>query len=585
MKKQLLVLLLSVLAVVQLPAQEPVALWGKAMQAGYQARSNSVSIAPDDGIYSIASVGTRFATDDICFGSDKIAPGTENKADNGNSYNGNFVLTRINKTGSVLWAVYSKNADVMANNMYVQTVRDGVVAFFGVRHAEKYGSNNIVFVDAANKENVLEWTLDDYGDGKEHRYYMGVVLKVNADGQVQWLRKIEASHAPQPAGTAEQALLTAQGINPCALQTDARGDIFIAGGQATELKLLKQDGTYAAVAPRYVDGWDGKSISDVGDLFLIKLNAEGYYLNHVQTAGTATKLQIVDMDYKNGKITLLGTLKGVAGQTVSLGGKAVTPADAYAGVFTARMDSNFNTDYFTFLPSQNNKNFTLNTSSVLAGKEFTWVLCKCSGELLTTDGKTVSTGKLTRAGMVMKLDKKTGALLQAYVRNEDQSGFFSSFEGEDGCLYAFGHKLLGNLWIDKFTPADITAPASSWNEMIVNTSDALDIAFTRDGLLFTSTTANAKGNKLYGGTLTIDQTSTAYSCNICAFQLPVKPYIPVAQGDANGDGVVSVADAVAIVDYMTGKPSASFVEEAADMNGDGKIDVSDVVALISLIVG
>ena len=55
-------------------------------------------------------------------------------------------------------------------------------------------------------------------------------------------------------------------------------------------------------------------------------------------------------------------------------------------------------------------------------------------------------------------------------------------------------------------------------------------------------------------------------------------------GDANNDGVVDVADVVAIVNYILNKPGENFNEQAADVNGDGVIDVADVVAVVNIIL-
>lgn len=56
------------------------------------------------------------------------------------------------------------------------------------------------------------------------------------------------------------------------------------------------------------------------------------------------------------------------------------------------------------------------------------------------------------------------------------------------------------------------------------------------------------------------------------------------QGDANGDGKVSISDAVAIIDYILSDGATPLVFEAADMNGDGKISISDAVAVIDYIL-
>ena len=57
------------------------------------------------------------------------------------------------------------------------------------------------------------------------------------------------------------------------------------------------------------------------------------------------------------------------------------------------------------------------------------------------------------------------------------------------------------------------------------------------------------------------------------------------KGDANGDGVVDVADVVAIVNYILEKPGDNFNQAAADVNGDNEIDAADVVGVVNIILG
>ena len=56
-------------------------------------------------------------------------------------------------------------------------------------------------------------------------------------------------------------------------------------------------------------------------------------------------------------------------------------------------------------------------------------------------------------------------------------------------------------------------------------------------------------------------------------------------GDANGDGVVDVADVVAVVNKILNKASGNFNEAAANVNGDEGIDVADVVGIVNIILG
>lgn len=56
------------------------------------------------------------------------------------------------------------------------------------------------------------------------------------------------------------------------------------------------------------------------------------------------------------------------------------------------------------------------------------------------------------------------------------------------------------------------------------------------------------------------------------------------KGDVNGDGLVNISDAVALVGYILGEKPYVFYEDAADLNDDGIINITDVTSLISIIL-
>ena len=62
--------------------------------------------------------------------------------------------------------------------------------------------------------------------------------------------------------------------------------------------------------------------------------------------------------------------------------------------------------------------------------------------------------------------------------------------------------------------------------------------------------------------------------------------VGIVSGDANGDGVVSIADAVAVVNYIltNGNPSVDFVLEAADIDGIDGITIADAIAIVNIIL-
>ena len=54
--------------------------------------------------------------------------------------------------------------------------------------------------------------------------------------------------------------------------------------------------------------------------------------------------------------------------------------------------------------------------------------------------------------------------------------------------------------------------------------------------------------------------------------------------DADGNGKVSITDAVAIVSYILGDGMDGFVAAAADVDGNGKITITDAVAVVDMIL-
>ncbi len=56
------------------------------------------------------------------------------------------------------------------------------------------------------------------------------------------------------------------------------------------------------------------------------------------------------------------------------------------------------------------------------------------------------------------------------------------------------------------------------------------------------------------------------------------------QGDANGDGEVSLVDVVKTINYILGSGATDFVFAAADVNGDGEVALLDVVKIINMVL-
>ena len=60
--------------------------------------------------------------------------------------------------------------------------------------------------------------------------------------------------------------------------------------------------------------------------------------------------------------------------------------------------------------------------------------------------------------------------------------------------------------------------------------------------------------------------------------------IEFMRGDTNGDWRISIADAVAVVDYILSDGTTPLIVPAADMDGNGRISIADAVAIVDYIL-
>ena len=106
------------------------------------------------------------------------------------------------------------------------------------------------------------------------------------------------------------------------------------------------------------------------------------------------------------------------------------------------------------------------------------------------------------------------------------------------------------------------------------------------GTTATSYSMFSSCNKLVGGNGTVYNSSMMDATYARPDGGKEKPgyFTTLQKGDANGDGKVTITDAVAIVNYILGNASGSFVKEAADVSGDGNITITDAVGVVNIIL-
>lgn len=528
MMKRLILVFSMLVITMHIVAQVPTALWGKAVQGTLGSMVTSqgadIQMAPDGGVYISGGAGTKTLEDIIRFGNDQIAaPATEYKG-NGNTGTQNLFVAKVAADGTPQWTVYSKNGHVMSGSAYIQPVTDGLMVVFGIQHPTKLLTNTVSIVDALNQVTDLQWTLAE----DDKNYYRLVVMKLNQNGALQWVRQVEADHTAKT-----------DGFSLNAVQVDEAGNVLIGGQQKATLYWPKADGTTATL----------EVSANGADFLLVKIDQDGFYQDRFQLSGSLLSANVRDIKYFKDRFYLTGIVKGAASTEFSVGTQKLMLANGFESLLMVSLNSDLTVNWAKVYDSK--KNFNMQQTTLYANPRELWLAGMADISLTTKAGKDLTIGEnMNRVGTVLKFDITNGDMLDGYLKPLFQSGYFALFEDSEGMLYAAGYpgvfsgssnpnkrEIAGGLFIDKFSPDNLSAPISSWEDVIKNVGSPQGIAYTADGHLYTLTRSTSTANYI-GSSSMIIQDVAAFCCNVCLFRLPVSLVTVIREIKGNSQPVI-----------------------------------------------
>lgn len=371
--------------------------------------------ASDDNTFLVSkfvSKGTDNSLNFVNFGSqEKVAFGAPNKATSGND---NLLLTKVNADGTAAWHVYSKQGRV-ANASAATTSDGGVVVAavtsftaFNAKEATDIPANSILdIVDADNHTTTIEKAFAGSA------VYDIVVLKISADGHLDWFKHFAADDASS---------LTAK------IAVDNTDNIYIGGQHAKTLSFGEN-----AVAAR-----SAKS------LYLVKLDNAGNFVKSFDISGTDAEDYIDAVTFADGKIFVAGRVKAKAeGNTIAFADITLAPT-TFDDVFAAA----FSTDLVPVWASIANSvaasdgKHTSQVKGIDVSEGFVLVSGLVKGGYTAagaTDAVTMSSGTKLE-GMVIGFSVADGALSKGVCVSEGISGLYSAtIKGNK--IYAFGYNI------------------------------------------------------------------------------------------------------------------------------------------------
>lgn len=523
---------------------EPEFQWGNLLTGTEgQDQSRGIATSGTDAVYWMAHNGSTSADRDITYGGDFLYDGTEYE---GTSANKNLTLLKTNAAGEEQWVIYSGSGDFITNEGEIAVTKEGNLVIFGaVRHTDLKYENGISLIDTKGKKTDLGWTV---GDRRNVRLFLATATST---GEILWARTYEISTEPAPKASGNNSDFTAGAVNAYALVVDDNNNIYIGGRYRNPLTFPKADGTVVTLTPKNVSTWTGDAQATTGDLFVVKLDAEGNYLAHLAETGDEVGITYIwDLAMKDGYLYMAGYAKGEG--TINLGGVSLT-ANQYVGPIVAKLDTDLKPVWMEILPGDavGGKNAVQNIGMTVS-KANVWLAGMYNGKISSPDNESdyvSSTQGNLREGFIIKLSAEDGSWLGgANSRSEFDQNYLTSYlkvidedaTGSDEIMvYGYAMNATVGVFLRSYNAETLEGnPDKSWNIITGGGAPAaIDIAYVPE---LATAYMTARGNKAFtpmGGPAS--DAITGFTNYLSRFDLPT----PVQTSQ------VAISDEEAPVEY------------------------------------
>lgn len=502
MKKLLLMsLLLSALGVLAQTDSAPQFGWANLL-IGKPGQDQATSVVADGAnqIYWMLTDGSTTDDKDVTYAGEMLYEGSPYE---GTSSNKNLTILKTNSDGAKQWCAYSTFGDFGASEGGLAVNSDGDLIFVGsVRHTDGYFDKPITIVDGKGGTTGLEWNIGN------RRYDRMIVGSFSSDGTLKWVKTYNIDTAPVPAATGNRADFTADAITVGNVAVDNEGNIYVCGNYRTALTFPKADGSDITLSPKNVTGWNGDPQTAVGAFYLVKLNPEGYYLNHLKETGeeiTASYMQ--NLEWSDGKLYAYGYLKGKGTASVTVGSAQLTPTE-YVSPMVGCFNADLEASWLKCLPGAavGGKNAVQNVGLTVADGCY-WLAGQYNGKIsdsANSDNYVESTQGNLREGFIIKLDAATGNWLKAADSRTDfnqnyLTGYLKVIAPQsESYIYVYGYAMNATVGVflrsyDKETL--VGNPDNSWNILTKGgVPTAIGAAYTpENGAIY----AMARGNNAF----------------------------------------------------------------------------------------
>lgn len=299
-------------------ASSPELLWHKIIDSPQNAGDvmSCATVTTDGNVVTLGSFGSRTEADNISFDGTVIATGA---ATTSNSDNKNLLVIKHNAAdGSRIWSVFSKKGDFSSSGSLAMaaTADGGVAMLLEMRSSNVSPYESPVIVDASGAEiDFPDWNISCWVSYQ-------VIVKLTANGYVEWVRPVIADQLPVPnASSGTSTLYTTRSTFPYTIATDSEDNLYIGGNFRTPMIFNGEGNATYILQPRNLENYNGDSQKSAGALYLVKLDSKGNYLTHLKASSTngVDAEYINDIEIEGNNLYFAGKLVGDANCKLTIG--------------------------------------------------------------------------------------------------------------------------------------------------------------------------------------------------------------------------------------------------------------------------
>ena len=623
------VLTILALTTTSMHASEITTCWANLFEACPPTMGSDMALG-ENAVYYVAVAGTTKGAGDsgfpkeyndptlsVYYGGEKIATGAPYQ---GASYNNNLNVIKTDRDGNIQWVLYSTSGEFSDGR--VATAHDGgIYVAVKSRHTDNMRTTGITLTDGTGTTTTLDWQLASNDD---KRYYRGMLMKISADGKLQWLRPIDVSTAPQPDATGNYTSGTYDALSFNDIIADASGGCYVAGRYSNPMSLYRADGSALVLTPHNTQGWNGDTQETRGDLFIAKFDENGYIVDTFITGGITGAENMTQLAWNGDDIVFSSFVKGInAGDYVTVGSDTYnTPVDNQS-ILVACVSKDMTPLWSKFFAgSKTNKN----SFSVMQGNDLQvtsgTIIINGMGNFTLDNGKgdSFATQNTAREGFIIKLDASDGSWMGATTSmeafptinaqgtsapNTGINGWLACLEADNDSIYVYGYNMTQQSVYLASLSSKTLAPGTIYH-LIKGGSMPVAITCRATGdMLYTMSRGrvlddydddgNVSGyyqdfeyinSDLHTSPIPKNEQGyfSSFAVPLAAFELPFRvKENTIIKGDVNGDGEVTGSDVTALYNHILfGQDTEIF---NGDQNGDGEVTGSDVTAVYNIILG